>query len=448
MARQLAAGRAVGAHRLARRRATVGSTPAAVSRVLPRGTLQVAAGLAVLGAASYVYLSLAARTLSPQRFGEISVLYSLVYTAGPGFFLPVEQELARGLADRRARGQGSGPLARLATQLSGIYATALVAVVLATGPITVPRLFDGSWGLLACLALAVVGLWAVYLSRGVLAGADRFADYGGQLAIEGGTRIVAVVILAAAGVASVAPYGLAIGGALLVAVLLTVRPTVRAARPAPSQASPAADVHELSTALGWLLVGSVLAQALVNAPPIAAKLFAHGSDSVAAGQVLTGTVLARLPLFAFAAVQAALLPGLAAQLARGDRDGFVRGMARLLGAAAAVTVTATVVAATVGEDLLHLFFGDRYDLGNHVLMQLALASGIYIGAVIAGQSLLALRRYRAAAGGWAIGAASFVVVAIVGSDLVTRVVDGFLFGTVAAAAALGLALMQQVRSMS
>ena len=124
--------------------------------------------------------------------------------------------------------------------------------------------------------------------------------------------------------------------------------------------------------------------------------------------MLTGTVLARLPLFAFAAVQAALLPGLAALLARGDRGGFVRGMTRLLAAAAVVTVAATVVAATVGEDLLHLFFGDRYDLGNHVLMQLALASGIYIGAVIAGQSLLALRRYRAAAAGWAVGATAFM----------------------------------------
>ena len=127
-----------------------------------------------------------------------------------------------------------------------------------------PRLFDGSWGLLGCLALAVVGLWAVYLSRGVLAGADRFADYGGQLAIEGGTRIVAVVVLAAAGVSGVVPYGLAIGGALLVAVLLTVRPTVHAVQPSPAQVSPRADVHELSTALGWMLVGSVLAQALVE----------------------------------------------------------------------------------------------------------------------------------------------------------------------------------------
>jgi len=418
-----------------------------VRRVLPRGTLQVAAGLAVLGVASYVYLSLAARTLSPQRFGEISVLYSLVYTAGPGFFLPVEQELARGLADRRARGQGGGPLARLATLLSGLYAAVLVVLVVATGPVTVPGFFDGSWGLLGCLVLAVAGLWAVYVSRGALAGAARFGEYGGQLGIEGGTRIVAVVVLAAAGVTAVVPYGLAIGGALLVAVLATTRGTLRAVEPVAGCDSPPAAMSELSSALGWLLVGSVLAQALVNAPPVAAKLFAHGSDSIAAGQVLTGTVLARLPLFAFAAVQAALLPGLAALLATGDRAGFIRGLTRLLGAAAVVTVAATVVAATVGEDLLHLFFGDRYHLGNHVLMQLALASGIYIGAVIAGQSLLALRRYRSAAAGWAVGAAAFVVVALLGDRLVARVVDGFLVGTVAAAVALGLVLAQQVRSL-
>ena len=446
MAGQRAAGSVV-ANRMGRQCATVSASPTAVRRVLPRGTLQVGAGLVVLGAASYVYLAVAARTLSPQRFGEISVLYSLVYTAGPGFFLPVEQELARGLADRRARGQGGGPLVRLATLLSGVYAAALVAVVLATGPITVPRLFDGSWGLLGCLALAVVGLWAIYLSRGVLAGAGRFGDYGGQLGIEGGTRIVAVVILAAAGVTGVVAYGLTIGGALLVAVLLTIRPTLHAVQPTDSLVSPAADAQELSTAFGWMLVGSVLAQALVNAPPVAAKLLAHGSDSVAAGQVLTGTVLARLPLFAFAAVQAALLPGLAALLATGDRNGFVRGMTRLLFAAGVVTAGATIVAATVGQDLLHLFFGDRYNLGNHVLMQLALASGIYMGAVIAGQSLLALRRYRGAAAGWAVGAAAFVVVAIVGEGVITRVVDGFLIGTVAAAAALGLVLVRQVRSM-
>lgn len=413
------------------------------ARVLPRGTVSVGAGLLVLGASSYVYLALSARQLTPNAFGQISVLYSLVYTAGPGAFLPVEQELARALADRRARGVGGAPLVRRATVISGGYAALLALVVLATGPVTVHRLFDGSWELLGCLVLALVGLWAVYLSRGVLAGMDRFGDYGGQLAIEGGSRIGAVVVLAAVGVHETGGYGVLIGAGLLLAAVATARPTLAAVT-----AGPPADWHELSNALGWMLVGSLLAQGLVNAPPIAAKVLAGSGDSVAAGQVLTGTVLARLPLFAFAAVQAALLPGLAALLAHGDRHGFVRGLRRLLAAAAAVTVVTTVVAAVAGNQLLHLFFSNRYDLRNDVLMQLALASGLYMGAVIVGQSLLALRRYRVAAGGWAVGVAVFIAVAASERALITRVVDAFLLATVAALVTLGVALRRHVRGMT
>ena len=413
------------------------------AQVLPRGTVSVGAGLAVLGASSYVFLALSARQLTPNAFGQISVLYSLVYTAGPGAFLPVEQELARALADRRARGDGGGPLVRRTTVISGAYAAALAVVVLATGPLTVPRLFDGSWVLLGCLLLALAGLWAVYLSRGVLAGMDRVADYGGQLALEGGSRIVAVVVLAAVGLHRTGAYAVLIGAGLVLAAVLTVRPTLAAVTPGPP-----AHWQEMSSALGWMLAGSVLAQLLVNAPPIAAKVLAHAGDSETAGQVLTGTVLARLPLFAFAAVQAALLPGLAAQLANGDRHGFVRGLRRLLSAAAVVTVVTTVVAALAGDRLLHLFFGDRYALGNDVLMQLALASGLYMGAVIIGQSLLALRRYRTAAAGWAVGVAVFVLVAWSGRALVIRVVDAFLLAAIASLVMLAVALARRVRDMA
>ena len=414
-----------------------------VARVLPRGTASVGAGLAVLGASSYVYLAVSARQLSANEFGQISVLYSLVYTAGPGAFLPVEQELARALADRRARGEGGAPLARRAAVISGLYAAALCVVAAATGPVTVPRLFDGSWALLGCLVLALVGLWAVYLSRGVLAGMDRFGAYGGQLAIEGGGRIAAVVLLAAIGLHRTGGYAVLIGAGLLLAAATTVRPTTRMVTP-----GPAAGWQELSSALGWMLAGSVLAQVLVNAPPIAAKVLARAGDSAVAGQVLTGTVLARLPLFAFAAVQAALLPGLAALLATGDRAGFIRGLRRLLVAAAVVTVVTSVVAGVAGNRLLHLFFGDNYDLRDDVLMQLALASGLYMAAVIVGQSLLALRRYGLAAAGWAVGVAVFVAVAGAESALVTRVVDAFLLGTLAALATLAVMLNRQIRALA
>jgi hypothetical protein len=43
-------------------------------RVLLRGTVSVGAGLAVLGASSYVYLAVSARQLTPNAFGQISVI--------------------------------------------------------------------------------------------------------------------------------------------------------------------------------------------------------------------------------------------------------------------------------------------------------------------------------------------------------------------------------------
>ena len=413
-----------------------------MTRALPRGTYAVGAGLALFGASSYVYLSLAARALTPQAFGRVSVLYSLVYTAGPGAFMPVEQELARALADRQARGVGGGPLVHRATVLSTGYVCALLVATAATGPLTVPRLFDGSWALLGCLLLAIAGLWAVHLSRGVLAGVGRFGSYGGQLAVEGGGRVVAAVLLSVLGVRAAGWYGALIGLSLVLAAATTLRATTSAVRPGPP-----ARWQELSAALGWMLVGSVLAQLLVNAPPIATKLLARSGDSASAGQVLTGLVLARLPVFAFAAVQAGLLPGLAAQLATGDSRGFVRGLSRVLAAAALLTAAATVTAATVGRTALHALFGSRYDLGNDVLMQLTLASGLYMGCLIVSQSLLALRRYRTAAGGWTAGVVVFVAVVSAESDLVTRVVDAFLLATLAVLVALGVALRRAVRRL-
>ena len=68
---------------------------------LPAGVVGVGGGLVVLGVCSYAFLALAGRALSPADFATLSVLWALVYTVGPGLFLPLEQEVARALADRR-----------------------------------------------------------------------------------------------------------------------------------------------------------------------------------------------------------------------------------------------------------------------------------------------------------------------------------------------------------
>ena len=52
-----------------------------------------------------------------------------MFLVGPGFFLPLEQEVARSLAAARAVGVGTGALLRRAELLGGAVALALALLV-------------------------------------------------------------------------------------------------------------------------------------------------------------------------------------------------------------------------------------------------------------------------------------------------------------------------------
>ena len=408
---------------------------------LPSGALAVGSGLLVLGISAYAFLAVAAHALPPGQFATLSVLWVLVYTVGPGLFLPLEQEVGRALADRRARGLGGGPVLRRAATLGiGLVAILLVGAILG-GSTLVTDLFSGSWVVLAGLLLSFVGLWGAHLSRGALAGTGRFGRYGGQLAVEGGARVLGCVLLAALSVRSAGGYGLLIGAALIVSVLATVPP--------PRQltgAGPDASWGELSGALGWLFAGALLAQLLVNAGPVAVKALASPAEEAAAGQLLAGLVLARLPLFLFAAVQAVLLPRLAGLVGAGRHAEFLAALRRLLAGVAAVAAMAAVALALAGPQILRLLFGARFDLGAGALAELGVATGLYMVAIVLANSLLALREYAKAVVGWAAGVAGFLVVVALGSSVLTRVQHGFLTGTCVSAVALALLFRTAMRS--
>ena len=53
-------------------------------------------------AALLVPLVLSARALGHEAYAPLSVLWALVFLVGPGFFLPIEQEIGRALAARRS----------------------------------------------------------------------------------------------------------------------------------------------------------------------------------------------------------------------------------------------------------------------------------------------------------------------------------------------------------
>ena len=107
----------------------------------PAGSATVAAWLVVTGITAYLFLTFAGRELGSDRFGALAVLWALVFFAGPGFFQPLEQEVARALGERRALGLGGAPLVRRAALAGGVFAVTLSIITLVVG-LTVPAVAD------------------------------------------------------------------------------------------------------------------------------------------------------------------------------------------------------------------------------------------------------------------------------------------------------------------
>jgi O-antigen/teichoic acid export membrane protein len=205
-------------------------------------------------------------------------------------------------------------------------------------------------------------------------------------------------------------------------------------------------MSELSQALGWLLLGTVFSQILVNCPPLAAKILAGPHDGNVAGRILNGLLIARIPLFFFQAVQAALLPKLAAQAAESRFGDFRDGLRRLLGAVGVIGVVGTVGALVLGPTVVKIMFPSDYTLGRDDLGYLAAGSALIMVGLTFAQALIALGGHARAAWGWVSGVAGFVfVTAVIPGDVMSRVGRGFLAGTVTAAIVLGLLLGSSLR---
>jgi O-antigen/teichoic acid export membrane protein len=407
---------------------------------LPRGAATVGAWLVFTGLVTYGFLTIAGRALGADRYGALSALWVLAFLVGPGFFLPLEQEVARALAARRALGIGGRAVVARAALLGSGLAFVLVVLVGVAGPALLDHVFDEQVLLLVALGLVLVGYAFEHLARGVLAGEDRFGSYGLLLGTEGLVRLVGCIVLAAAGVATAGPYGLLVGIAPYLASSLALAREHDLLAP-----GPIAPWRELTAHLGYLLAGSVLAQALVNAGPIVVQVLSPDDDSDATGRFFAGLLISRIPLFLFQAVQASLLPELSNLRGGGRLDEFRTGLRKLLLVVAVIGTASTVLAALLGPFAVRILFGDEFRLSHRDMALLAAGSAVYMVALALAQALIALARHDRAALGWACGVTAFVIGVAAGSELLLRVEVGYLAGSCVAAVAMAIAL---VRTMS
>ncbi len=412
------------------------------SRVpLPEGTLPVGIGLLIAGITSYLFLKVAKVALgSDEAVQPIASLWIATFALAPGFFLPLEQELARTLAHRRAIGQGGQPVvARVRTLGIGLAGIVTLAA-LAASPLIVSGYFDGDWVLMAALILAFSAYAPAHLSRGIASGNGRFRAYAVVMGADGAVRIVLCATLAILGIKTVGLYGFAVALAPVPGVLW-----VRAKGALRTEPGPEASWAEVTPNLGWLLLGSVFAAALVNAGPLAATLLASDDQKHLVTRFTYGVLLARIPLFLFQAVQAALLPRLSRLAARNEIAEFRSGFTRLMKLVLVVGVVGTAGAFLLGPLVIEKFYDA--ELSRKTMAMLALGSAIYMVALAIAQAVIALRGHALVALGWGIGAVTFVVVTWLGSDeLFRRVELGLVASSLTALCAFALALRSRLRS--
>ena len=173
----------------------------------------------------------------------------------------------------------------------------------------------------------------------------------------------------------------AYGFAVALAPLVGLGSCGRAARCAPTD-GPEAPWSEVTPNLGWLLLGSVFAAMLLNAGPIATTILAEPDQKTEVTAFAYGVLMARIPLFLFQAVQAALLPRLSRLAARSELGEFRAGLKRLLMVVLAVGVVGTIGALVLGPFVIKTFY--NADLTGRTLAMLALGSALLHGRHLAG----------------------------------------------------------------
>jgi O-antigen/teichoic acid export membrane protein len=402
------------------------------------------AGLGVLGAAGYAYVAVVGHVFdtpadAPALNALIS-LYLLVNMIGPGVYAALEQETSRAVSAASARGESLRPIARRAAVLALWSFGGLVALVLLAWPLLLSRVLEGRVGLLLALVVAIAGSAGVYWARGLLGGQQRFAGYARTLYVEGAVRLLPCLVLLALAVASPESYGLAFAAGSALAAL-SVAPALRLER----STAPAGRITGMGRGLGYLTVAIALSQLLANLAPVIVS-YRLPADPVTAAVFGSTFVLARIPLFLFAPVQAVLLPELTRAATLGAHDELVRRLRQAVTLVVGFGMLGVVGCLLAGPWAAELLFNTARRPSAGTLGLLGAATLVVMTALVIQPTLVAMGRQRQVTVAWVLGAVVFVALLVAPVEPIAAALAAQLVGPAVVVAVLGVGVLRALRA--
>ena len=383
-----------------------------------RGATVLSLGIGAGGVLTYAYFALASNILSPDEYGGLTVLWSILFVSVVTLYRPVEQFVSRSLAEHETRGESTGHSMRVAATIQLLLAVAFVAAALVfRGPIE-DDLLHGQADYYWILLVAAPAYAVSFFARGYLAGRGRFGLYGAMLLLESSSRFAMAAIVA---IGLLSGSGTVASGILLAPLVsLVVVPLVGFRRsrsdggddPAPPLAASTTSMSRGGRFVGAAFLIMLSEQALLNAGVL---IVAADLDAAAAGFLFNVLLVARAPQVLFGAVTTSLLPTLSRLQTVGDaaaRATFrshLSGTIRIIGVAAATLATAILIG---GPQLMQLTFGDDFTYDRVGLLIVVTAMGFHLTALTLTQVALAREREGAAAARWAACAVAFVGISL------------------------------------
>jgi O-antigen/teichoic acid export membrane protein len=302
------------------------------------------------------------------------------------------------------------------------------------------NLFEGYGIVTFCLVLTLVSYVPMHLARGICSGTGQFGAYGIIMGADGAVRVIGCAVLWLAGVTHVGPYAFMIGFSPIVGVI-----AVGLAGKLRVDNGPEATWSEVTPNLGWLLLGSLFAAALMNAGPITIDILGNSEPAEVVTRFGNAVIFARIPLFLFQAVQAALLPRLAKLAAQRNLSEFSRGFRQLMILVCGVGVVGTIGAFLVGPQVLDLVYQGGID--RRTMTLLTLASAMYMVGLATAQAVISLRGHAIVALGWFVSFSGFALIAWLSSnDLYLRVELALVGSSLIAIVIFGLTLRKLMAS--
>lgn len=395
--------------------------------------LPVSVGLALLGLSAYIVLGLSGHALPPRQYSALAALYLVIAVVGPGIFVAIEQEISREISWRIANQQGTSPVLRAALLTSLALAAAITLGLLALSPLLVSRIFAGSWFLVGAALVAVAGAAIVYVLRGSFVGRRQHNWYAATLAAEGLARAVPCIVLVVVGLASMGNFALAFAFGAAIAAAVTI-PGIRW-----GTSGPTVNLAGMARNVGLLVGASVMMLLMVNLAPIVltARLI---EDPQTTASFISVFLIARIPLFLVAPVQAFLVPSLTTTAQSQSPGVLLPRIRRVVLAAGIVGLVCAAGTALVGPWGAQVFFDAPVRLSTIVAGLLGVSTAVMIVAMILQPALVALGSHRMATAAWSAGTLLLIVLLLAPVDPVQATVVALVAGPMVVVSVMVVAL--------